>query len=205
MDQEESKPRSILDYIKITPFIKEIIAKDYSTFKKELTIKTQGEAIEIDSILDLDVYPNVISTIFPCVKELVIKLEDNNLVVVFSHIDEDLYIIPETTSPIVLDEMNRLIYIIKSRSGYKDTYLNKKTSIDLSLINEELNLKKDDNNIEQTIKVLQKISEDLEKVEEIKISGIVHPLILMSVLCFIRPFAKKVIYLNKKGESIIIF
>lgn len=205
MDQEESKPRSVLDYIKITPFIKEISKKDFSIFKKELVLKTQGEAIEIDTTLDIDIYPNLISAIFSCVEELVIKLEDNNLVVIFSHIDEDLYIIPESTSPVILDEMNRLIYIIKSRSNYKDTYLDKKISINLSSIIKELNFKKDNNIVDQTIKILQKISEDLEKIEEINISGVVHPLILTSVLCFIRPFAKKVVYINKKDESIIIF
>ena len=205
MDQEENKPRSVLEYLKITPFIKEISTKDYSTFKKELTLETQGKAVEIDTTLDTDIYPAVISTIYSCVKELIVKLEDNSLVVVFSHIDEDLYIISKETSPIILDEMNRLIYIIKSRSSYKDIYLDKKTSIDLSLITKELNFDKNNDVIEQTVKILQKISENLEKNEEIDISGIAHPLIIMSVLCFLRPFAKKIVYLNKKGESIIIF
>ena len=206
MDEEQNKPRSVLEYLKITPLVKEIDSKDSTTFKNELAIIVQGNAIEVDTTLDLQTYAILISVTFSTVSELILKMGNDSLIVIFSHIDEDLYIIPEATSPVILDCMNRLIYEIKSKPSYKDKYLSIKTFIDLSSIIKSLDFEKDNINIvEQTMNVLQKISESLEKTEEIEISGDAHPLILMSVLCFLRPFGKKISYLDKNDESIIIF
>lgn len=186
----------VIDYIAITPKVSLITNNsDIQDFKKLVALEFQGEAVEIADNLNLKLYPITLSALFSCAKELVIKLHDNRKILIFSHIDEELYIRPENINLKIWDE------ICKLRSLNTQKERNKKINIDLNKIWES---NKNVDIVLETIIFLKQLSKELVYSEEIEIVGEIPALPTLATIYFIRPYGKK-IYFTYNKEKINLF
>jgi len=191
---------SQLTYITINPKIESYNDVDIQKFKILTTLEFQGSAVQISDNFDLKLYPITLSAIFGCTKELILKMQDERNVLIYSNVDEELYIRPRGIILKIWDEICRL----RKLNNQKER--KQKTIIDVSRIwNININKNKDTDLVEETITFLKFLSKELTYSEEIEIVGEIPALPFLVATYFIRPYGRKIFYSINKNNIINLF
>ncbi len=187
---------SVLSYISLEPLLTDFSESAILDFKSKIILEAQGDAVEIKGNINPSLCPIVISALYNCTKELVLKLSDERKVIIFSHISPEFCIRPEG----MIFEVQEKIIEIK-----EEAEIAKKENYTIDILEIWNGIKSDTDIVKKTILFLNQLKKKIAYSDVIEIEGEIPALPLLSAAYLMRGFGKEIYYANSMVSKIRLF